>query len=340
MTIASEETQTLLRLRQAVAHRLLQPARSIALIQSFDSAVTTLLRSIRIDEYRLLVVGHATPDLAIAADRAGYIVEEALAVSPFSGSLQPVLDRLGTTPRVIYIANPNLVTGAAFSMSDLDELLTAAPTHLVIVDERYTEFLGVSAFHLLDQYDNLVVLRALTAAPSRLNNPGVVAASPARLAAFQALHSEQLDHAGTTAIETFLAETVLATRSVALIHQELLRVAETFTRLGIQYRLSATDFILFRVASPATVGNALAAARVPVDNLDGYPELEHYLRFRIASPQSTDALIAALDRLDPASYRLASIDKRLFTLRRTAELTGERRTVVERRAAMHLQDGK
>ena len=63
------------------------------------------------------------------------------------------------------------------------------------------------------------------------------------------------------------------------------------------------------------VGNELTRDRVPIENLDGYPAMKNYLRYRVQSRLSNDGLLDAFERMDPKAFRMKSIDRRALTMR-------------------------
>jgi hypothetical protein len=93
----------------------------------------------------------------------------------------------------------------------------------------------------------------------------------------------------------------------------------SLTRQGVQNRITATDFLLMRVADPARVGNFLAKHGTPIENLRGYPGLDNYVRYVIQSPLSNDRLLNAFQRMPADYYKMDDIDKRGVMLRRSAE---------------------
>lgn len=62
----------------------------------------------------------------------------------------------------IIIANPNAPTGMMEELSVVEEILEANRDVIVIVDEAYVDFGGVSALPLLEKYDNLLVVQTFS----------------------------------------------------------------------------------------------------------------------------------------------------------------------------------
>lgn len=62
----------------------------------------------------------------------------------------------------IIFPNPNAPTGIALNISDIEDIISHSPDSVVIVDEAYIDFGGVSALSLIDKYDNLLVIRTFS----------------------------------------------------------------------------------------------------------------------------------------------------------------------------------
>ncbi len=62
----------------------------------------------------------------------------------------------------VILANPNAPTGLMEDLSTVEEILQANRDVVVIVDEAYVDFGGVSALPLLEKYDNLLVVQTFS----------------------------------------------------------------------------------------------------------------------------------------------------------------------------------
>jgi histidinol-phosphate aminotransferase len=66
------------------------------------------------------------------------------------------------SPHVVFLANPNNPTGTVASEAVLRRVIEAAPRSLVVVDEAYVDYANENRLHLIDEYENVAVLRTLS----------------------------------------------------------------------------------------------------------------------------------------------------------------------------------
>ena len=66
--------------------------------------------------------------------------------------------------KLILFSNPNNPTGYGFTINDIRKVLDVFKDKVILVDEAYYEFYGVSAIPLINEYKNLLVTRTLSKA--------------------------------------------------------------------------------------------------------------------------------------------------------------------------------
>ena len=64
--------------------------------------------------------------------------------------------------KLIVIANPNAPTGMSIGTDAIEEILKSNPDGVVVIDEAYVDFGGKSCYQLIDQYENLLVVRTFS----------------------------------------------------------------------------------------------------------------------------------------------------------------------------------
>jgi histidinol-phosphate/aromatic aminotransferase/cobyric acid decarboxylase-like protein len=295
----------------------------------------------------LISAGHATPEVEMAADRTGITPIEVFGVSPFATEVEAVLHAVKSTADIIYVANPNRVSGNNFSLKDLTAMARAIPRGYLIVDEHYFEFFGITGLPLLAKFTNVVILRSFTGSFGIASiDSGYAVANRAVADQFrQALTHQRIS---TTVKKTILAALMnreAMSARLKEVHQESLRLCQELTQLGVQTRLTATDFMLLRVADPRRVGNSLARHKVSIDNLDGYRELNNFLRYRVQSPLTNDRLMDAFKSMPADDYVMSAETRRALVLKRPGEKTDQpdtmpgvdTETVMERRTVYEAE---
>jgi histidinol-phosphate/aromatic aminotransferase/cobyric acid decarboxylase-like protein len=290
----------------------------------FENTVTCLLQMAGDHTDRLIVAGHATPDLEIMAQRAELTVQEIIGVSPFTADPVAVLKAANRSDGCIYLSNPNRITGACFSPAELERLAGAVADGLLIIDEYYFDYFGISAARLLKRLANIVVLRpATTPSHNASTGAGYLITSPALIArCLQQGIPGQVNGATERLIQGGLIGGSALNRRLHELHEETLRLAAALTLLGAQCRITPTDYLLVRVADPKEVGNHLAWHKLTVENLDGYPGLKQYIRIPVHWPAYNDQLIAAFSRFPREIVAVRTPDLRSTRLQRPPETLG------------------
>jgi len=257
----------------------------------------------------------------MAAHRAGLELVESVGSNPFVGKVDAIIESVETAADIIYLSNPNRLTGVNYPLSDLEIMARAVHRGALLVDEYYYDYFGITAKPLLDVLDNVMVMRSFTAAFGiNSSDAGYFAGRPERIQPIrEALAAFPVTRTVARTIQAAqINDDALANR-LRGIHEESLRIAKALTGMGAQCRITAADFLLIRVADPRRIKADLEKQKLKVDPLDKYEGLADFVRYRILSPLSNDRLIEAFEKIDPTAYRIKSNDLRAATLNRAVE---------------------
>ncbi|HMK54177.1 MAG TPA: histidinol-phosphate transaminase [Methanobacteriaceae archaeon] len=74
---------------------------------------------------------------------------------------ESVLEAMTSRTKIIFLCTPNNPTGGLISKEDIKKILESTDA-LVVVDEAYFEFSGVENVDLLEDYDNIFILRTFS----------------------------------------------------------------------------------------------------------------------------------------------------------------------------------
>jgi histidinol-phosphate aminotransferase len=96
------------------------------------------------------------------AQQQGMVVDAVPYDADLAYPLSTVADRLATGPRLFFVCNPNNPTGTLLRAEAILELARAAPETLVVVDELYAPFTGVSVLPASLELPNVVALHSLS----------------------------------------------------------------------------------------------------------------------------------------------------------------------------------
>jgi histidinol-phosphate aminotransferase len=205
---------------------------------------------------------------------------------------------------VIIFASPNNPTGSSISRDQLESILQAHPTSLVVADEAYFEFSSTPYHPLVARYKNLLIIRtfskALGLAGVRL---GYLLGNPQIIAELRKLRLPFL--LNTFSLEVF--DAVLSSAkiadftesNIARLKTERDRVYETLAPVFAkrQHRLFPSDanFVLAKLSSDAACESfyqSLIKGGVLVRNISKGLRLQGCLRISIGTRAENDKLIS------------------------------------------------
>jgi histidinol-phosphate aminotransferase len=75
-----------------------------------------------------------------------------------------VISNCNDKTRMIFLGSPNNPTGNCISEEDVKEITESVPAAMVVIDEAYVEFADSSLVNLVNEYENVLVLRTFSKA--------------------------------------------------------------------------------------------------------------------------------------------------------------------------------
>jgi len=212
--------------------------------------------------------------------------------------LQAILDAITPETRAVLLANPNNPTGTGVGLLGIERILHRAKKAVVLVDEAYYEFSGVTAIGEIARVPNLFVCRTFSKvfgmAAMRL---GCLFSHEANIAYLHkaqspysvnslAVMAAQAAVADRAYVESYVAE-VLAARELLCVGLE---------KLGVTYVPSSANFVLGRFGTRALeVRDALRGRAILVR--DRSYEAPGCVRITVGTREQTRWLLAALEEI-------------------------------------------
>ena len=203
----------------------------------------------------------------------------------------------------VIFPNPNAPTGRYLELQYVEEILTANPDRVVVVDEAYIDFGGESAITLVDRYPNLLVSQTLSKARSLAGlRVGFAVGHPDLIEALNrvknSFNSYPLDRLALAGAKAAYEDEAWFRKSCDGVISERERVTAALEDLGFEVLPSKANFIFARHKDqPGEVlAKGLREQGIIVRHFNK-PRISEFLRITIGTVEQNDALIAGLERL-------------------------------------------
>lgn len=203
-------------------------------------------------------------------------------------------------PRVLFLANPNNPTGTLLEPPALRRILGAASHTLVVVDEAYYEFSGVTVLPWIRRLSNLVVTRTFSKAAGLAGlRLGCVFANRRIAAGLRKAHSPYPVNAAALAAGEAAARDGRSTERYAQEVRRSKRELETaLARLGVSHYRGAANFVLadFGRRAPALLGALRRRGILLRDRRSDFGRVG-YVRITAGTREQTRRLVEAIEKL-------------------------------------------
>ena len=139
-------------------------AEELLLTNGGDDALRVFFDAFVEPASHILICEPTFPMYRYYAEIAGARVETLRYGADMEFPLDEFLSALRKKPSVLFIANPNNPTGTLLQPDAIKKILRAAPTTVVVIDEAYAEFSGVTMLPWIRKYPQLFVARTFSKA--------------------------------------------------------------------------------------------------------------------------------------------------------------------------------
>lgn len=204
-------------------------------------------------------------------------------------------------PAVVFIAYPNNPTGNLFDEQVLRKIITAAPG-VVVIDEAYHAFADKSFMPMLDEYDNLLVMRTVSKMGLAGLRLGLLAGKAEWLNEFDKVRLPYNINILTQASAEFAmqhhAVLVEQTKQICLDRESLFNKLSALDDITVYP--SQANFILVRVeqGNADHIFNALKEQGVLIKNLNPAGGLlKNCLRITVGTPEENKIMFDLLKKI-------------------------------------------
>lgn len=202
----------------------------------------------------------------------------------------------------VIFPNPNAPTGELMNLAQIEEIIQASPDVIVVVDEAYIDFGGVSALPLIDKYDNVIVVQTFSKSRSMAGSRIGFAISNPTLIKY--LNDVKYSFNSYTMDTITIAAGTAAMRDLAYFEMTRDKIIKTrewtkqeLKRLGFVFGDSKSNFIfaMHPDVSGVALFEALREHDIFVRHFSNPARINEYLRITIGTDEQMKTFIAFLE---------------------------------------------
>lgn len=201
----------------------------------------------------------------------------------------------------IIFANPNAPTGRLLQVSEIERLLKITTGSIVVIDEAYVDFGGLSCTHLVKDYPHLLVVHTLSKSHAlaglrvgyAVGQPLLIEALNRVKDSFNSYPLDRLAQAGATAA---IEDRAWLKTSCDKVIASRVRLVSQLIGLGFEVLPSAANFIFAAHAkfSGAIIAGRLRDRNILVRHFSKPARIAPFLRISVGTDDNCSALISAL----------------------------------------------
>jgi histidinol-phosphate aminotransferase len=211
-----------------------------------------------------------------------------------------VLAALRARPRVLFLPNPNSPTGNLLSHPELRKILRAAARTIVVIDEAYFEFSGVTVISWIRRHRNLIVTRTFskTAGLAGLRIGCILVHRDLGAILRKAQSPYPVNAAALVAAEAAMQDRAFLARTVREVRRSRVEFARGMKGFGVKCFPSAGNFVLVYFGERTRrIVAALARRGILVRDRSSDFDGEGYVRITLGTLAQTRRLLRELKEI-------------------------------------------
>jgi histidinol-phosphate aminotransferase len=202
------------------------------------------------------------------------------------------------SPDIVFLATPNNPTGNCFSKDKIIEILEYSEG-IVVIDEAYCDFSGITFLDYLSEYPNLIILRTMSKIGFASLRLGILYASKNITEIINKIRLPYNINSLSQAVAVTVLENYEYIKSnIDVIKEERSRVFERVKIIpGVEVFPTDANFILFKIDNADRIYKDLIEKDILIRNFNSPGRLENCMRVTIGTPEENDAFLKALTNI-------------------------------------------
>ncbi len=270
------------------------PPKNIVLSPGSDILLREIIHTFSRGRKVIMVYPSFFPTVECARYYARKFIKISLSPPEFYLNLNILFNEL-SEPSLIIIDNPNNPTGKILiEKKEVEKILTYKDS-LLVVDEAYFEFSGVTFVSMIKEHSNIAIVRTLDKAYGLAGaRIGYIIAGEDFLDAFSSFYAFLPQPSLYAGIEA-MKHPEYAKNNVAKIIKERERLKIELEKLGVQVYSSSANFLLIRTNLP-TLGQELKDEGILILDLSNF-WLAGFARITVGTPKENDILLSKIKKI-------------------------------------------
>ncbi|MFC1768377.1 histidinol-phosphate transaminase [Nanoarchaeota archaeon] len=127
-----------------------------------DEGIKTIIETYVDKNDEVLILDPTFPMYKVYSQILGAKIKKVSYNNDFSFPLNKLLKSITKKTKLIAIANPNNPTGTLLDKKGIIKILNKSKNSVLLLDEAYADFSGVSCINLINKYPNLIITRSFS----------------------------------------------------------------------------------------------------------------------------------------------------------------------------------